>query len=175
MRTVVKLSVLAVWLLLAGIAAGCGESPVSPGPSNRPSPPAPPPVPPEPAIASLAIEDPSVILMPTQRPDTFTTQIRFLLRETGGNSAATIRSLVVGDGLGGGDWYEGACTDGLRVPSGGLLDTFYTDEGYKSLGYCAPHYGVISVPVKQSPVVLTVTFVDDDGRDGKVGATAVWK
>jgi hypothetical protein len=121
------------------------------------------------------IEDLSVILTPGQLPATFFAEIRFLLRETSNISGAAIRSLFVGDGRGGGDMYDGFCTDGLRVPPGGVLETFYTDEGYKSLGYCAPHYGVVSVPVEQSPVVLTVTFDDDDGRQGNVEARAVWK
>jgi hypothetical protein len=175
MRSVVKLSALAVWLLLAGIAAGCGESPVSPGPSNRPSPPAPPPVVPGPAIASLAIEDPFVILRPTQGSDAFGIEVRFLLRETGGSSGATIRSIFLGDGRGGGDTIGGFCTDGVRVPPGGVLDTYYTDEGYESLSYCAPYAGLHGAPTLNRPIYLTVYFADDDGRHGSADAMAVSK
>jgi hypothetical protein len=70
--------------------------------------------------------------------------------------------------------FDGICTEGLRVPPGGVLDTYYTDEGYESLGYCAPH-GVISAPAKPSPMFVTVVFLDDEGRSGGVEATLVWK
>ena len=64
--------------------------------------------------------------------------MRFLLRETGGNSGATIRSIFLGDGEGGGEMRDGICTDGLRVPAGGVLRRFYTDEGFESLGIARP-------------------------------------
>ena len=72
--------------------------------------------------------------------------------------------------------YAGLCLEGgLRVLPGGVYDRFYTDEGYEWWSYCAPHFGTVAAPIKESPAFLTVNFVDDDGRAGSVRAKAVWK
>jgi hypothetical protein len=102
-------------------------------------------------------------------------EVRFLLRETGGNSGATVESFFLGDKTGGGAWFDGFCGEGVRVPPGGVYDTLNTDEGYASWGYCAPYWGVVSAPIKEHPMFLTVNFVDDNGRAGSVSAQAIWK
>ena len=169
MRSVLKLSALAVLSLLAGIAAGCTDSPVTPEP-----PPVPPPTSPTPgpASAALAIEDPVVLVRASPVPDRFDVEVRFLLRETGLNSGATIEGIYLYD-VQGGETIGGDCTKGLRVPPGGVLDTFYSDEGYKSLGYCAPAMGRINTPTPAHPINVTVTFLDDDGRRGWADARAL--
>jgi hypothetical protein len=97
------------------------------------------------------------------------------MRETGSISGATVKSFFLGDASGGGAWFDGICVEGLRVPPGGVDDTFSTDEGYESWGYCAPYWGVVSAPISESPVFLTVNFVDDGDRPGSVRAQAIWK
>ena len=161
--------------LLAGVVviAGCTESPVSPWP-----PPAarePPPNPP--SFASVAIEAPLVVLRPDAIPGQFWVAVRFLLKETGGNSGATIQSIFVRNGrTGSGEQISGLCTEGLRIPAGGVLDVFYTDEGYRWLSYCAPaNVALIGSPILEFPVRVSVVFLDDEGRMGRVDATAVWK
>ena len=98
MRSVLKLSALAVLSLLARIAAGCTDSPVTPGP-----PPVPPPTSPTPgpASAALTIEAPFVLVRASPVPDRFDVEVRFLLRETGGNSGATIEGIYLYDIRGG--------------------------------------------------------------------------
>ena len=105
------------------------------------------------ASAVLAIEDPFVIVRSSRLSARFEVEVRFLLRETGGKSGATIRSIFLGDGRGGGEMRDGICTDGLRVPAGGVLHTFYTDEGFESLGYCSTYWGTISTPTFNDPVI----------------------
>jgi len=51
----------------------------------------------------------------------FSLEVRFLLRETGGNSGATVESFFLGDETGGGAWFAGFCLEGLRVAAGGRL------------------------------------------------------
>jgi hypothetical protein len=96
-------------------------------------------------------------------------------QQSGRTSGATVQSFFLGDAAGGGAMFNGVCIGDLRVPPGGVYDTLSTDEGYESWGYCAPYWGVVSAPLKESPVFLTVTFVDDDGRRGSVRAKAIWK
>jgi hypothetical protein len=169
-------------LSLAIVAAACSDSPVAPGlPQGPTSPAAPSPSPQPPPVrtsAALAIEDPSVIVTRSRTDNRgvavedgwFSLEVRFALRETGGTSGATVESYRIP-----GEIYGGICTVGLRVPPGGVFDTLYTDEGYASWSYCAPYLGVVSAPVTAYPVLVTVTFVDDDGRQGSVSAEAVWK
>ena len=165
MRSVLKLSALAVWLLLAGIAAGCADGPVTPGPPPKSPTPGP-------TSASLAIEDPLVLVRASPVPDRFDVEVRFLLRETGGNSGAAIEAIDLYD-IRGVETLGGDCTKGLRVPPGSVVDTFYSDEGYKSLGYCAPAMGRINTPTPAHPINVTVTFLDDDGRRGWADARAL--
>jgi hypothetical protein len=61
------------------------------------------------------------------------------------------------------------------VSPGGVYDTLSTDEGYASWGWCAPYLGVVSAPIGEVPVFLTVNFVDDDGQTGSTVAKAIWK
>jgi hypothetical protein len=170
-------------LSLAVVTAACSDNPVAPAPSQPPSqpPPFPSPRPPGPTSASLLIEDFSVIVkrsLPGGRAvedGRFSLEVRFLLKETSGNSGANVESFFLGDQSGGGAWFAGSCLKGLRVPAGGVYDTLNTDEGYASWSYCAPYWGVVSAPVKEMPIFLTVNFVDDDGHPGSVRAQAVWK
>jgi hypothetical protein len=119
---------------------------------------------PAPSRAVLVIEDPFVITYPVRGG--FSTETRFLLRETTGNSGATILNVLAGDGRGGGDNTGPGCWGkALRVPPGGMLDTFYTDEGSNWLSYCGLWGGTF----------VTVRFADDDGRIGTVTAQAIAK
>jgi hypothetical protein len=168
-------------LSLAIVAAACSNNPVAPDLPQSASSPSPGPA--QPTSASLAIEDFSVIVKRSPVDSRgvsvvdgwFSLEVRFGLRETSSNSGATIKSFFLGDGAGGGAMFDGFCIGDLRVPPGGVYDTLSTDEGYKSWGYCAPYWGVVSAPLKETPVFLTVTFVDDDGRTGSVRAEANWK
>ena len=150
---------------LIGVAAGCGDSFVTPGPLP-PLTTLPPPVQPR---ATLAIEDPYINARPASLfPGKFEIEVRFRLRETGYSSGATIQSIYVT-----GEMRDGVCTQGLYVPSGGVLDTFYTDAGIASLGYCSTYLGIVDTAIPPFSVSITVTFVDDDGRQGIVAAAAV--
>jgi hypothetical protein len=117
------------------------------------------------------IEDPYVTTHPVSFSDDLELEVRFLLRETTHNSGAIIQSILFT-----GDTRDGACTKGLYVPAGGVLDTFYTDEGLASLGYCSSDLGTIKGPLSEYlskyPMAVTVAFVDDDGRPGTVSARA---
>jgi hypothetical protein len=172
-------------LSVAIVAAACSNNPVAPDLPQAPLPSAssPSPQPAGPTSASLAVEDLSVIVKRSPVDSRgvsvvdgwFSLEVRFALRETGSKSGATVQSFFLGDGAGGGAMFDGFCVGDLRVPPGGVYDTLNTDEGYESWGYCAPYLGVVGAPLKESPVFLTVTFVDDDGRRGSVRAKAIWK
>ena len=114
------------------------------------------------------IEQGSLRLRPLPKGPAFEYEPRFQLRETGGKSGATIQNVFLGAVNGGGDNTGPVCwRDVLRVPPGGTLDTFYTDEGYKWLGYC----GVWSNGSSETPTLqLIVTFTDDDGVTGRADA-----
>jgi len=154
----------AVLLLLMSVAAACGDSPVAP--ALPPPPPLPTP------RASLVIEDPYVTARPVSFSNDLELEVRFLLRETSHNSGATIQSIFFT-----GDTRGGACTKGLYVPAGGVLDTFYTDEGLASLGYCSSDLGTITGPLSEFlskyPMAVMVVFADDDGRLGTVSTRAL--
>lgn len=138
-----------------------------------PNPPIPVPLPTGPPVASLTIEDAWVSLRPASTPRTFWGEVRFLLRETSGESGATIREVLI---PGGSDPAGPACWQGdLRVPPGGTLDRFYTDAGLSSLGYCAPWALVVDAATGSHPIVVSVTFYDDGGRLGKVEGTVTPK
>ena len=168
MRRVADVLAVLFCALVPTLSAACGGDYVP----TSPSPPAPPITVVQPPLASLEIVDPYINLRPSYFGDSWSVEIRFLLRESTGESSATIRRIVVGEEVGRGDSWEGFCTEGLQVPPGGLLDTFYTDQGYEWLGYCAPFYGVVREPVHPSPVFVTVYFADDEGRVGQVFARA---
>jgi hypothetical protein len=115
--------------------------------------------------ASLGIDD-LFVIMYAKPPFWF--DIRFLLRETGGTSGATLQTVFVGDHSGGGElaWVE-CWRDPLRVPPGGTLDTFYTQAGWDWLSYCGPWYGgAVNTHNLTAPVTIHVTFLDDEGRPG---------
>jgi hypothetical protein len=122
--------------------------------------------------ASLAIEDPFVILRPSGIRDEYAIEVRFLLKETGGDSGATIEQIGLSDQRGGGEVIGGSCTRGLRVLPGGVLDTYYTDESVKALSYCGPYLGSVGAPTPNLLVDVSVTFLDDDGRRGWADAQA---
>jgi hypothetical protein len=124
--------------------------------------------------ASLAIEDPFVILHPAWIHGEYDVDVRFLLKETGGNSGANIEEIFL-RGPRGGESIGGPCTRGLRVPPGGVLDTFYTDESVKTLSYCSLYLGSIWGPNLDRPVEVSVTFRDDEGRRGRADAKATVK
>ena len=54
----------------------------------------------------------------------------------------------------------GCWRDQLRVPPGGVLDTFYTDAGSDWLLYCGPGSGG---PIATPSLMIRVTLKDDDG------------
>jgi hypothetical protein len=160
MRRSLTLSVL---IAILGIAQAC---------DNTSSPSAPlrlPPVPPAPQpVASLVIEQSSLIVRPSTQGEWFSYEPRFQLRETSGKSGATIQNLFVGAINGGGDNTGPVCwTTVLRVPPGGTLDTFYSDEGWKWLGYCGVFVGGNSAA---GTVHVVVSFTDDHGVAGSVAA-----
>src|SRR5262245_32309222 len=163
MRRSLTLSVL---IAILGIASAC---------DNTSSPSAPlrvPPIPPPPQpTASLVIEHTSLIVHPCPQncgPDLFLYEPRFQLRETSGKSGATIQNFFVGDAKGGGDNTGPGCWQiVLRVPPGGTLDTFYSDEGWNWLGYCGVWGGGKSAA---ATVDIVVTFTDDNGVAGTVAA-----
>jgi|SRR4051812_22280370 hypothetical protein len=167
-------------VILVGLLAsvtGCGSSPTTTAPTpitapiSIPSPVAPLP-PPSPALptAALVIEQLSVIVHAPLRPgESFWYEPRFLLRETSGNSGATIQKVAVFGSNGSDETGPGCWGNVLRVSPGGTFDMFYTDQGIRRLAYCAPEsYGVATVPTLR----LVVTFADDDGRTGTVDAAA---
>jgi hypothetical protein len=182
MASVTNAGALTLILFAIG-AAGCSHNAVAPDPSQPlySEPTAPKPT--VPTSASLAIDNFSVIVKRSPKDSRgvpvvdgwFSLEVRFALRETGGSSSATVQSFFLGDGAGGGAMFDGVCIGDLRVPPDGVYDTLSTDAGYESWGYCAPYWGVVSAPLNEFPVFLTVTFVDDDGRAGSVRAKAIWK
>jgi hypothetical protein len=111
----------------------------------------------------------------------FSLEVRFLLRETGGNSGATVEHFFLGGEGGGGAWFggPGICGEGMRVPAGGVYDTLNTDEGFAWWGWCAPFWGVdkLGAPPREYPIFLTVYFEDDEGHKGSVSVEAIrpWK
>jgi hypothetical protein len=119
-----------------------------------------------PARALLVIEDASVIFRPSRLLPGFETAVRFRMRETGGTSSATIQAILLEEAQRGGGTY--LCTDGLRVPPGGVLDEFYTDD-FDSMHYCSAYLGIGSAP---RPYIVNVTFADDDGVLGCATARA---
>ena len=90
--------------------------------------------------AKLDIESASVKVSGPDMNGWYGYSIRFRLKETGGESFADVGDITVvgpdgSEATGPSCWIEN-----LRVPAGGTLDTFFTDEGTTSLSYCAPWY-----------------------------------
>ena len=118
--------------------------------------------------ASVVIEDAwATVRLPTVVDRHYGFGAGFLLRETGGESGATIVSVVVRGPNGSDETGPGCWRDALRVPPGGTLDTFHTEAGTRWLSYCAPGTGG---PAIVSELGLTVHFIDDEGRRGDVSA-----
>lgn len=163
MRVALNRPATTAWALLIVLTSGCSSpvAPGAPGPAPLPKP-----------RAVLAIEDPSVIFRASQTSGQpgFEAEVRFLLRETGSTSGATVRTVIVP-----GETRDGFCTAGLYVSPGGVLDTYYTDEGFRSLGYCSTYLGIVPTRTLGVPASVSVTFADDDGVLGTVSASAVEK
>jgi len=157
-----------------GVLAGCFEarSPARPSdpPLETPSTfvPTPIPAPPPPASASLAIEQLSVEVSPGEHAGWFNYLPRFQLRETSGVSGAIIQDVWASTVDEGASTGPGCWRENIRVPPGGRVDVFFTDEGAKWLGYCGLWTGA-----RTATRVLTVlvNFTDDEGRKGGVRAT----
>ena len=181
-------------LLLAALLASlvllpaCGGTPFAPSPSPQPgsggAPPVPQPAPspePEPPqlqpAATLAIEQLTVAEFPptTDRDrnglfihNYYSYLVKFLLRETSGRSAALVRDVFVGKTSGEGENIGPQCMgDGIRVPPGGTVYDFYTDELVRGWSWCYPAPSS-SGPLEQLRVI--VTFTDDSGVIGRVSA-----
>jgi len=157
-----------ITLILLGTAMplpGCSQLPAAPASPTRIHTPAPLPDPLD-AItnASVAIEDASAIVR-QEGGARFGYEVRFLLRETGGHSGATVQKIIVYGPDGSDETGPGCWGASLRVPPGGALETFYTDAGQYWLAYCAPGSGG---PVRTPSLTIGVTFTDDDGRVGEV-------
>ncbi len=181
MASVRKPGALAVFSV-AIMAAACSGSPVAPGVAQPPSVSSPSPQPPALTNGLVSIED-FFVVVKRSAIDTrgvpvddgyFSLEVRFALRGTDSSTGATVEKFFLGDGLSGGSWHDGRCLERVRVPPGGVYDTLSTDQGYESWGYCAPYWGVVSAPLKEIPIFLTVYYVDDNGRAGSVSAKAIW-
>jgi hypothetical protein len=174
-------------LILAALVAslvwhpGCGSAPFAPSPSPQPgsggAPPLPQPAPaPSQPAATLAIEELTVTEYPPTPErdgkglllhDYYSYVVRFLLRETSGNSGATIREVVVGNVPGEGETMGGDCLGDLRVPPGGTRDDFYTEKNVRRWSY---RYPAPASPIPLERIRVIVTFKDDHGVIGTVNA-----
>jgi hypothetical protein len=111
----------------------------------------------------VTVEDAFTIVHPMG--SIFGYEVRFLIRETGGKSGATINQITV-YGPDSSDITNAGCwRDAQRVAPLGKLDTFYTDLGSKWLAYCGPG----SAGKTPSPSLdVTLTFTDDAGVVGSI-------
>ena len=153
--------------LFAALTAGC-SSPIAPTPSPQTPPSAPPPAadPPPTTAAVLTIERASIQeYPPTSSFPEYGYGVRFLLRETGGKAGAQVESVRVGAGRDGTPQETGCSGFMPFVPAGGTLDIYYTDEGAKSLSYCAPW---ISSKTPLESVRLVIGFQGSDNPKGSV-------
>ena len=159
---------------------GCGSysrSPLAPSLAADPSAPTSPlpPVAPSPSqpVASVVIEDAFAIGGSIPGAG-YLYEVRFLVREIGGRSGATVKEVkVINPAAASGGTYaqlasESCWREELWVAPGGTLDTFYTDEGSRWLGYC---YVGIDGPPAVSSLQLQVFFVDDHRNHGSTIAT----
>jgi hypothetical protein len=91
--------------------------------------------------------------------------VRFLLRETGNRSGATVNRIAV-YGPKGIDIADSGCwQDQQYIPRLGQLDTFYTDAGAAWLLYCGPGAeGGTATPA----LTVIVTFTDDADMVGSI-------
>jgi hypothetical protein len=120
--------------------------------------------------AVLLIEQLSIRVHPQTQGDKFGYEPRFQLREASGYSGATIQNVAVVAPNGGSDNTGPSCwRDTLRVPPGGVLDTFFSDAGASWLSYCAVWSGGNS---ETPDLLVVVTFIDDEGHVGSVQSRA---
>jgi hypothetical protein len=165
------MTALCLALMVGSWALGCGSPtapasiPESPVPLQRTAVPPPPLPPSNRSNALVTIDDPFAIVHKDGLH--FGYGVRFLLRETGGTSGATIDRVVVYGPSGSDETGVECWRDTLRVPAKGELDTFYTDAGADRLLYCGP--GSSGDDARPSLYVV-VTFRDDSGVVGSVGA-----
>jgi hypothetical protein len=92
-------------------------------------------------------------------------ELRFLLRETSGRSGATVERIVIYGPSGSDETGPGCWRDQLRVPPGGVLDTFHTDVGSLWLLYCGPGTGGFTATPS---LMIRVTLKDDAGATSTV-------
>ena len=163
---------LTLGLLLVFATVACGKTPLTPSstptptPSPRPSTNTPPQIPPVANSSSATIEAVDPFAIVHRAGSWFGYGVRFLLRETGGRSGATITRIVVYGPSGSDETGPGCWQTPLRVPPLGTLDTFHTDEGANWLLYCGPGSGGTTA----SPsLYVIVTFADDVGSSGSIG------
>jgi hypothetical protein len=160
-------TVLCLALIVGSWAIGCSESPTTPAriPQSLPALQRPPiATPSNPSNALVTVDDPLAIVH--NEGSRFGYAARFLLRETGGMSGATIDRVVVYGPSGSDETGVGCWRDTLRVPAKGELDTFYTDAGANWLGYCGPGSGGYDATPS---LYVVVTFRDDSGVVGSIG------
>ena len=162
---------LCLALIVGSWALGC-ESPATPARISQSPPslqgtaiPTLPITPSNPSNALVTIDDPFAIVH--NEGPRFGYEVRFLLHETGGTSAATIDRIVVYGPSGSDETGVGCWRDTLRVVAKGELDTFYTDAGAAWLVYCGPGSGGYDA---RPSLYVVVTFRDDRGVVGSVGA-----
>jgi hypothetical protein len=156
------------------VAGGCESTRLPAGPSVEvtATPTSPPVAATIVSLASLAIEDAYAI--GGQGQDSYVYEVRFRLREQGGRIGATVKEIAVsnphlrpGERTSKAIGSESCWGTELRVPPGGMLDTFYTDAGAEWLGYC--WVGIDALPGVSS-LGLEVFFKDDAGVQGSVTA-----
>lgn len=154
----------AVYVMLLGLLTwagpSCSEQSVGPSP-------------PPPPLASLAIEDFSVFVLEGPCSYYYSEEHRcfrprFILRETGGASGATLQdvSLLGPDGAEPGLIGGPACphVKKIRVPPGGTSDIFHRDATNSGPdGYC---YLWMDLPnrAEHRQLDLIIGFTSDDGR-----------
>jgi hypothetical protein len=172
-RSPTPATALGLAVIVGSWALGCSDSPTTPARIPQSPPPlqgAPIPTPPIPAPSNpsnalVTIDDPFAIVV--KDGSRFGYAARFLLRENGGASGATIDRIVVYGPSGSDETGVGCWRETLRVPANGQLDMFYTDAGAKWLLYCGPGSGGYDA---NPSLYVAVTFRDDRGVVGSVGA-----
>jgi hypothetical protein len=124
---------------------------------------------PEPGpTATLIVESPSVTVSAPSAAGYYEYLVRFKLRETGGQSAATVGDIVVFGPNGSDRTGPGCWGSQLTVPAGGVLDTFDTDAGLNWLLYCAPGSGGRT---PNPSLRVLIYYVDERGRSRSVEST----
>jgi len=150
------------------LAVGCSGTPTQPSPPS-PSVPLPPVSPAPPNVtnqskAAIVAEDAFAIVH--RVGSAYGYEVRFLLRETGNLSGATVTNVAVYGPTGIDNAGPGCWRDPLYVEPLGRLDTFYTSEGSAWLSYCGPGSGGTT----RTPTLhVIVSFTDDSGVAGSIG------